>query len=128
MRASADFPAELTSAGQARDFVGMLCRSWGVPDVLMEAEMVVTELVENAVRHSGSECDVTVELGGDTLTIGVGDHGEQPPQLQHPRLDQSGGRGLLLVQTVSRDWGYRPTDDGKLVWAELPVTVTGTPD
>jgi anti-sigma regulatory factor (Ser/Thr protein kinase) len=120
-RASADFPADLASAGEARTFVGALCRNWGVPGLLLDAEMVVSELVENAVRHSSSGCDVTVELGPRTLTIGVGDHGAKPPRLLRPPPDQPGGRGLLLVDTVSRRWGFEPTTDGKVVWADLAV-------
>lgn len=120
-RASADFPADVASAGRARSFVGTVCRRWGVPGVVMDAEMVVTELVENAVRHSHSDCDVTVALDTDTLTIGVADHGSAPPRLVHPMPDEPGGRGLLLVSSISRDWGFEPTDGGKLVWAELPI-------
>lgn len=120
-RASADFPANLSSAGQARTFVGLLCRNWGVPQIVLDAEMVVSELVENAVRHSGSGCDVTVELGASTLTIGVTDHGASPPRLLRPPPDRPGGRGLLLVNTVSRRWGFQPTADGKLVWADLAI-------
>ena len=117
--ATADFPADLASAGRARVFVGGLCRSWGVPGTLADAEIIVTELVENAVRHSHSECDVTVRLADDTLTIGVSDHGSQPPRLLHPAMDVAGGRGLLLVQNGSARWGYEPTADGKVVWADV---------
>ena len=117
--ATADFPAELASAGRARSFVGGLCRSWGVQGTLAEAEMIVTELVENAVRHSNSDCDVTVRLADDTLTIGVSDHGVGLPRLLHPALDMPGGRGLLLVQNISERWGYEPTEDGKVVWADV---------
>jgi anti-sigma regulatory factor (Ser/Thr protein kinase) len=120
-RASADFPADLASAGEARSFVGALCRNWGVPNVLLDAEMVVSELVENAVRHSHSGCDVMVELAPGTLTIGASDRGTHPPRLLRPPPDQPGGRGLLLVDTVSRRWGFEPTRDGKVVWADLAV-------
>jgi len=120
-RARAGFPADLVSAAHARSFVGDLCRTWGVPETALDAEMVVTELVENAVRHSGSDCDVSVALSNDTLTIGVGDHGRQPPRLLHPRPDTPGGRGLLMVQNISRRWGYRQAADGKVVWADLSV-------
>lgn len=120
-RASANFPAELASAGRARDLVRMLCRRWQIPGVLSDAEIVVTELVENAVRHSRSECSVTVQVSSDTLTISVSDHASQPPRLQHPRPNQAGGRGLLLIEAVSRRWGFQPTENGKLVWADLPL-------
>jgi len=89
--------------------------------VVPDAEIVVTELVENAVRHSRSACDVTVELASDTLTIGVGDRGRRPPRLQRPAPLTAGGRGLLLVDRISRRWGYAPTWDGKVVWADVPV-------
>jgi anti-sigma regulatory factor (Ser/Thr protein kinase) len=120
-RARAGFPADLLSAARARSFVGDLCRTWGVPGTALDAEMVVTELVENAVRHSRSDCDVSVALSDSTLTIGVGDHGPQPPRLLHPQPDHPGGRGLLMVQNLSRRWGYREAADGKVVWADLCV-------
>jgi anti-sigma regulatory factor (Ser/Thr protein kinase) len=120
-RARAGFPAELVSAARARSFVGNLCRSWGIPEAVLEAEMVVTELVENAIRHSHSDCDVSVALADSTLTIGVADHGHRPPQVLYPRPDTPGGRGLLMVQNIAHRWGYRPTGDGKVVWADLSV-------
>ncbi len=120
-RAAAGFPADLASAGMARTFVDGLCRSWGVPSVVPEAEIIVTELVENAIRHCHSSCEVAVALLDDTLTIEVGDHGRKPPRLLEPSLDAFGGRGLLLVHKVSRRWGYQPTADGKIVWADVAV-------
>lgn len=121
----AHFPVDLASAGHARTLVAGACRTWGLPHVVPDAEVVATELVENAVQHGRGGCDVTVELGIGTVTIGVRDDSPQPPRILHPAPDEPGGRGLILVQAMSREWGFHPVGGGKMVWATLD---TAAPD
>ncbi|MBN9610737.1 MAG: hypothetical protein BGO26_15770 [Actinobacteria bacterium 69-20] len=120
-RAAARFPAKLESAGLARDFVAALCHKCQVPDARVDALIIVSELVENAVRHGQSSCTVTVTLSGDVLTIAVHDDSIARPRLMHPRLDEPGGRGLQLVSTLSTAWGVSYLDGGKQVWATLEL-------
>ncbi len=120
-RAAASFPADLTSAGLARDFVAALCHKCQVPDVRVDALIIVSELVENAVRHGQSSCTVTVTLSDDVLTIAVRDDSIALPRLMHPRFDEPGGRGLQLVSMLSTTWGVSYLDGGKQVWATLDV-------
>lgn len=120
-RAGARFPAHPASAGKARALVSQVCREWGVPQVADDAELVVTELVENAVRHARTACDVVVELSGHTFRIEARDGSTAPPRRMYPGLDRSGGRGLMLIERLCRDWGFDVLEDGKRVWAILTV-------
>ena len=81
--------------------------------------MVASELVENAVRHGGGPKRVRATLNGTALTVSVEDHLPTPPQLAEPRPDQPGGRGMVLVDRLSEEWGHRRTASGKIVWARL---------
>lgn len=115
----ARFAADPSSAGQARALVSQACREWNVPHIAGDAELVVTELVENAIRHARTSCDVDVELSGGDLRITVRDGSAVAPRRRCPGPDRAGGRGLLLVERLSRDWGFDELDDGKRVWAVL---------
>lgn len=58
-------------------------------------------------------------LHGTALTVSVEDHVAIPPRLVAPRPDQPGGRGMVLVDRLSEEWGHRRTASGKVVWARL---------
>lgn len=118
-------PALCTSVPEARRRVTTALRTWGVTEQLRDdAELVVSELFTNAVRHTDSErvsCELT--LDGARLRVAVTDqgHSDSRPQTQPRSTDRESGRGLLLVGAVSEDWGVRPTDTGRgrVVWADL---------
>lgn len=86
-----------------------------------DAELVVTELVTNAVRHGGPGVDLWVRrlsAGGLRLEVVDGRSGA-PPTVQRPDDDAEGGRGLLIVQALARRWGTERLAAGKQVWCEL---------
>lgn len=120
-RAVADFPADVTSARSAREFVATACRRWSLGALELDATIVVSELVENAVRHCDSACSIALELGHRLLAIGVADSSRHVPRLLNPGPDEPGGRGLVLTDAVCRRWGYRQVRDGKVVWALLQI-------
>jgi anti-sigma regulatory factor (Ser/Thr protein kinase) len=117
----ARLPATAESARAARALVARACREWGLPEIELDATVIVSELVENAVRYGAGPGTVRVALGEDGLTVSVTDHAASPPLLHHPGADQQGGRGLVLVDRLSEQWGYRTTPGGKVVWARLPT-------
>lgn len=84
--------------------------------------LVISELVTNAVSHGRSPVTVGLRLGADHLLVEVEDEDHQPPVLQQPGWEALGGRGLLLVDALSRAWGSAPCPTGKIVWAELPLS------
>lgn len=98
---------------------------WGLTDLTDNAELLVTELVSNAVtasRSLGSALPVGLWLCSDKrqLLILVWDACPQPPVRLHADEDAETGRGLVLVDAVSERWGFYPAEDetgGKVVWS-----------
>ncbi|MFJ9784768.1 ATP-binding protein [Amycolatopsis sp. NPDC101161] len=86
---------------------------------LIDALIVVGELLENAFVHGGGPRQLRIHRTHDPceLTVAVADIGTGEPKLRVP--DHGGGRGLLLVDQLSLDWGVSHHDDGKLVWARV---------
>lgn len=106
----------------ARQFCTDALRAWDVPrEVRDQAELVVSELVGNAVKHAGGASTLELTRTADCVRIAVSDRGGGAPQRLQPGLLEEGGRGLFIVATVSSGWGHRPIPGGKTVWAELTV-------
>ncbi|KOG54115.1 hypothetical protein ADK76_24730 [Streptomyces griseoflavus] len=118
-------PARRTSVPEARRRVLAVLHEWGAAEqVRDDAELVVSELFTNAVRHTDSEkvdCELTVL--GAFLRVEVTDQGRGgcTPHVQPGSVDKECGRGLLLVGALSESWGVRPgpTGRGRTVWADL---------
>jgi serine/threonine-protein kinase RsbW len=95
-------------------------------DSIDEVALVASELVGNAVRHAPpSSPDGTIDVRWDVddsrVTLRVRDPSDVKPKPRQPRVDEAGGRGLTIVAAMAEDWGYRPVDSGKKVWARIPV-------
>jgi len=103
----------------ARRFVRDTSRSWGLGDVASIAELLVSELVTNAVRHGRSGGDVRVEALPAGLRVVVTDHGGGVPAQQWPTSNDVTGRGLAVVAALSRRWGTAVGDGSTAVWFEL---------
>ncbi|MEX2982656.1 ATP-binding protein [Streptomyces sp. C36] len=120
------FPALNTSVAEARQRVLARLREWGIDEVACDdAQLVVSELVTNAVRHTDSDkVSCQLRVGGAALRIEVADRGHAPtqPVARCSGADEESGRGLLLVGALSQAWGVRPDDDGRgrVVWADVP--------
>lgn len=101
-------------------------RSWGVAEESRsDAELLVSELFTNAVRHTDSEkVGCRLWMIGVRLRLEVIDEGGRHmlPSPRQADMDGEGGRGLLLVSVLADEWGFRPAehDSGHTVWAELP--------
>jgi len=112
----------------ARRFVAVALAGLGSPDVVDAAELVVTELLTNALLHGAAPVRLLVAIGvpGETARIEVHDGSRVLPVRTLGGVEGMTGRGLSLVDAVAADWGVDPTPDGKLVWAELtPDSVRG---
>ena len=94
-------------------------RAWGCDDAIADAELLVSELVTNAVLHARSETRVTIQRDGSTVRISVYDTSRARPRLRQLGPESVTGRGLLLVDRIARRWGVEPEDDGKSVWFEI---------
>jgi anti-sigma regulatory factor (Ser/Thr protein kinase) len=123
-RAHATLPSDTKAPGLARRFLDETLAAWAVDeDVVMTAQLCVSELVTNAVIHTGTRPEMTVELDDECLTVLVLDHGGEGDVAATTEVDpvRVSGRGLTLVDAVTSAWGVRQTPDGTTVWFELEV-------
>lgn len=113
-------PCSPTAPIMARAVVREVCEVWNLHRITDDAALVVSELVENAVRHARSESVLRVELRPSGLSLAVRDDDPTPPLLESPGPDVPGHRGVQLVNRISVAWGCAPSSDaGKIVWAVL---------
>jgi anti-sigma regulatory factor (Ser/Thr protein kinase) len=122
LKRSRRFPETKASVPQARQFVAESLAPL-VPEVCETATLLVSELATNAVVHASSEFDVTVVYPTPTGRVRIevaDDNPAQPTPLQPPPSNPH-GRGLLLVATLSEEWGVREATRraGKTIWFEL---------
>lgn len=111
-----------TSAALARSFVAETLRTWRASDCVDAALLLTSELVTNAVLHSGDVVDLLMRLDGEVLRIEVQD-GDQRLPVTRPRDDLSEhGRGMTVVAALADDWGVDTSAGGKVVWCELSVS------
>jgi hypothetical protein len=90
------------------------------PDHLIEAQLVVSELVANAVEHGADPIELRLLGSSWRLRVEVADGSMEPPiPLNTPGAVRLTGRGLVIVDAIAAAWGSRSSDHGKVVWAEL---------
>jgi len=113
-----------SSPRRARALVRGVCSDWDLAAVAERAMLVASELVTNAVQHADTGCRLRIAVDDRGLHLAVRDF--QPGQVPvlRPLDDGAAGSGDLLhvVAAMSRRWGVTPHDDGKSVWAVLPVS------
>jgi two-component sensor histidine kinase len=116
-------PPTAESASVARWLVNDLLKDRIDADTLDTAALLTTELVSNAIRHTGDELVVTVRVAGGLLRVGVSDSSHRRPQLVPVGSRDTSGRGLHLVEAMAHQWGVDPGDRGlgKTVWFELAL-------
>lgn len=112
-------PAELTSGAVARQQIRDLLASWQLIRVLDEAELLTTELVNNAVLHARSEVLLTVQRRQGAVRVEVTDTGQGSLHRPAAGIGATHGRGLMLVEAMSADWGTAVNGSEKTVWFEL---------
>jgi anti-sigma regulatory factor (Ser/Thr protein kinase) len=120
-----------TAPGCARGHVRSLAHEWGLPGLADTAELLVSELVTNAVQACGHlkartglaivpVVGLWVTSDGVAMVIHVWDPNPETPAVKDFAADDENGRGLFLVETLSKDWGVdRTTEGGKAVWAMI---------
>jgi anti-sigma regulatory factor (Ser/Thr protein kinase) len=122
LRMMLDLPATLRSASTARAVVRALLPGWGLPaPVVDDAELVVSELVSNAVEHApGSETyELEVVQRPDGVRISLADGSSIKPVVAALAHDRPRGRGLRIVEALTDEWGSDEHKGGKRVWVEL---------
>ncbi len=115
-------PPKGQSVAQARELTRGRLEAWGLGELVDTTELLVSELVTNALRHGRGDIRLRLLLDR-TLVCEVWDSDLVQPRRRRARDTDEGGRGLQLVSMLSESWGSRRTPRGKTVWFEL-----GLPD
>ncbi|MCU1372773.1 MAG: response regulator receiver [Actinomycetia bacterium] len=111
---------DVGSSAAARRFMEETLRRWSCGEVLDVVNLLVSELVTNAVVHGRSEADVSVVLTPTALRVEVGDRDEFVPAPTGDDDDwATSGRGLALVEAMADAWGVESVKGGKVVWFEV---------
>lgn len=117
-----DVPHGTGATTAARTAARSALRLWGFTntDWLNDATLVVTELVTNAIRHGGGLLSLDLHAVRGRVTVSVTDRTRVRPRRRG--ADLTGGRGLTVIEGLSRAWGVLPNRAGKCVWVLLPVS------
>jgi anti-sigma regulatory factor (Ser/Thr protein kinase) len=110
------------AAGEARHHVAAVIEAWQVPVDADVALLLTSELVTNAIRHDPAGQDppqLVVSWAGDELLVEVHDRSRSAPVPVEASPDAEAGRGLMLLSSLSTEWGYRETVSGKAVYFTL---------
>lgn len=111
--------------GFARAALGDLLDRSAPEPLCDDLELVVSELVTNAVRAGSPNVGVAMSVQGDRLVVRVSDEAGGWPEPRDADIYDTGGRGLPLVSALSASWGVRMSGTGKVVWAELRIPAEG---
>jgi anti-sigma regulatory factor (Ser/Thr protein kinase) len=107
-----------TVVAQARRLATDQLAAWDLEEAAFVTELVVSELVTNALRYGREPVRLRLIHQGTHLISEVFDSSSTAPHLRRARAFDEGGRGLLLVGQLAQRWGTRHTTTGKTVWAE----------
>jgi PAS domain S-box-containing protein len=118
--ASWDLPADPAVVADARGQAARQVAAWGLDEVTFTTELIVSELLTNAIRHAEPPIQLRMILD-DTLSCEVSDGSSTAPHMRRADRYDEGGRGLLLVSQLTERWGSRHTRTGKTIWAQQPL-------
>ncbi|MEY9871946.1 PAS domain S-box-containing protein [Streptacidiphilus sp. MAP12-33] len=110
--------AEPSAPAQARRLVRATLPEWDLHELQDTTELLVSELVTNAVRYGGAPIGLRLALGEESFLVEVADPLPDPPQERQAAGTDEGGRGLQLVHRLAHRWGTRAEGTGKVVWFE----------
>ncbi|WP_167538098.1 SpoIIE family protein phosphatase [Streptomyces caniferus] len=115
-----DLPADPALVSGVRAAVTRQLAEWGLHEVVFTTELLLSELVTNAIRYGTAPIQVRL-LHDRTLICEVSDASSTAPHLRHAATTDEGGRGLFLVAQLAQAWGTRYTSGGKVIWAECAL-------
>ncbi|MES9526065.1 SpoIIE family protein phosphatase [Streptomyces capoamus] len=116
-----DIPADPALVAPVRKQVVEQLDTWSLREASFTTELVVSELVTNAIRYGAHPIRLRLIHDEATLICEVSDTSPTAPHLRRAKTFDEGGRGLLLVAQLTQRWGSRHHPQGKTIWAELPL-------
>ncbi|QTE02646.1 SpoIIE family protein phosphatase [Streptomyces cyanogenus] len=116
-----DIPADPALVAPVRKQVVEQLDTWSLSEASFTTELVVSELVTNAIRYGAHPIRLRLIHDAATLICEVSDTSPTAPHLRRAKTFDEGGRGLLLVAQLTQRWGSRHHAEGKTIWAELPL-------
>jgi anti-sigma regulatory factor (Ser/Thr protein kinase) len=118
-----DLPCRPESARPARMLVTAALTSWAAEELGDVAELLVSELVANAAKHTGcARISISVNRQKASVWVGVRDSSGALPCRTESKGEEESGYGLRLVEALSSRWGVSWAPRGKWVWFELRTT------
>jgi anti-sigma regulatory factor (Ser/Thr protein kinase) len=115
-----EVPSDPAAVAGVRASVTRRLAEWGLDELAFGTELILSELVTNAIRYGGDPIRVRV-LRDRSLICEVFDSSNTSPHLRYAAMTDEGGRGLFLVAQLADRWGTRYTPAGKIIWAEQPL-------
>ncbi|WP_190098887.1 SpoIIE family protein phosphatase/ATP-binding protein [Streptomyces griseoflavus] len=113
-------PSDPAAVGEVRAAVTRKLAEWGLEELTFGTELILSELVTNALRYGGTPIQVRM-LYDRNLICEVYDSSSTSPHLRYATMTDEGGRGLFLVAQLAERWGTRYLPAGKVIWAEQPL-------
>ncbi len=116
-----EFPADPAVVTDARQATARQLADWGLDELAFTTELVVSELVTNAIRYAGGPVGLRL-IRKNVLVCEVTDPSNTQPRLRRARTTDEGGRGLFLIAQLTTRWGSRYGQSGKTIWTEQLLT------
>ncbi|MFF8289518.1 SpoIIE family protein phosphatase [Streptomyces sp. NPDC016309] len=118
-----DVPRDPAAVAPVRAACARRLADWGLGDISFNTELILSELITNAIRYGGDPISVRL-LRGRSLICEVFDGSSTSPHLRRAKTTDEGGRGLFLVARYAERWGTRYTPEGKVIWTEQSLQAT----
>ncbi|WP_150136305.1 ATP-binding SpoIIE family protein phosphatase [Streptomyces hyaluromycini] len=113
-------PVDPAAVSEARAWATRQLAAWGLADLLFPTELIVSELVTNAIRHGRPPAELRL-IRHHVLVCEVTDSHSAQPRLRRARTTDEGGRGLFLVAQLAERWGCRHGQNRKTSWSEQTI-------
>ncbi|MGW0392077.1 SpoIIE family protein phosphatase [Streptomyces sp. NPDC003042] len=113
-----DLPSDPSVVAHARRKTTDQLAAWGLEEASFVSELLVSELVTNAIRYGQPPIQLRLIHESTTLICEVSDASSTAPHMRRARIFDEGGRGLLLIAQLAQRWGTRHAPVGKTIWAE----------
>jgi anti-sigma regulatory factor (Ser/Thr protein kinase) len=117
------YDRDAANVGEARSWIDTFLAERAIEDTVRDdAQLVVSELVTNALMHGDGELVLRASINDAAVHVSVTDSGDELPEVLPIDPSRIGGLGLIVVGRVASDWGVAPFPGGKTVWAALALS------